>query len=138
MLVMLQGDLGTALIMLMIAATLLILARVPFNYLMTIGLAGLVIVFLLIVGSDHRRERFAVFFNPDASLQDSGLQVYQAKIAIGSGGFFGLGYGMSRQKFSYIPEVSSDSVFPIIAEELGFIGSAGLICLILLICWLNG
>ena len=135
-LVLLQGDLGTAIIMIVIAGILLILAKVPTQYLIMIGLLGLALVTILIASASHRRERIAVFWNPDKHTDDRiGTQVYQSKIAVGSGGMWGLGYGKSRQKFSYLPEVNSDSVFPIIGEELGFAGTTFLIVLIILICW---
>jgi cell division protein FtsW len=135
-LVLLQGDLGTGTIMIVIVAFLLVMGKIPTRYLMTIGLIGLVLVTILIAVKETRRQRIEVFWNPDNHTQDDiGSQIYQSKIAVGSGGFWGLGYGKSRQKFSYLPEVNSDSVFPIIGEELGFVGAVFLITLVILICW---
>ena len=135
-LVLLQKDLGTALIMIVIVGVLLVLAKVPGQYLLTVGLISALLITVLIAGTAHRRERVMVFWNPEAHTDDDiGLQVTQSKIAVGSGGFWGVGYGKSRQKFSYIPEINSDSVFPIIGEEMGFLGSVFLITLIVLICW---
>jgi cell division protein FtsW len=122
--------------MIVIVAFLLVMGKIPTRYLMTIGLIGLVLVTILIAVKETRRQRIEVFWNPDNHTQDDiGSQIYQSKIAVGSGGFWGLGYGKSRQKFSYLPEVNSDSVFPIIGEELGFVGAVFLITLVILICW---
>lgn len=135
-LVLLQGDLGTAIIMIVMVAILLILAKVPTQYLVVIGLIGLTLVTIMIASAKHRRDRIAVFWSPEQhTTDDIGAQIYQSKIAVGSGGFWGLGYGKSRQKFAYLPEVNSDSVFPIIGEELGFVGVTFLIILVVLICW---
>ncbi|OGH89494.1 MAG: hypothetical protein A2537_01845 [Candidatus Magasanikbacteria bacterium RIFOXYD2_FULL_36_9] len=71
--------------------------------------------------------------HPELDPQGIGYQINQAFLAVGSGGFWGLGIGQSRQKFQYLPEVNSDSIFAIFAEETGFLFSAGLIVLILLI-----
>ena len=70
------------------------------------------------------------FLNPELDPQGIGYQINQALLAVGSGGFFGLGFGQSRQKFAYLPEVIGDSIFAIIAEELGFIISLSLIFLL--------
>lgn len=135
-LVLLQGDLGTAMIMIVIIGILLILGKVPTPYLLIMGLIGITIVSILIFGVKHRQERVLVFWDPEKYAQkDFGVQVQQSKIAVGSGGLWGRGYGKSRQKFSYLPEVNSDSVFPIIGEELGFVGTTFLVGLIILICW---
>lgn len=135
-LILLQKDLGTALIILCIVAVLLVLGKVPLRYLMTVGLLSLFLVVVMIAGTEHRRERIMVFWSPEKHTNDDiGFQIFQSKIAVGSGGVWGVGYGNSRQKFSYIPEVNSDSVFPIIGEELGFIGSCFLIGLIILISY---
>jgi cell division protein FtsW len=67
------------------------------------------------------------------SRDGSGYQINQAYLAIGSGGFWGFGYNQSRQKFQYLPEVNADSIYAVIAEELGFIPAALLVFLVLLI-----
>ena len=74
-------------------------------------------------------DRFRCFFDPSYSPEDVCYQVDQSLIAIGSGGFWGKGFGNSRQKFSYLPEAQGDAIFPIIAEETGFVFSVTLVLL---------
>ncbi len=71
--------------------------------------------------------------NPEQNLQTTGYQANQAKIAIGSGGIWGVGYGQSTTKIHYLPEPLHDSIFAVIAEEFGFIGSITLISLLLML-----
>ena len=77
----------------------------------------------IILNKDYIRNRFRAFLSPnDPSIAESiGFQIKQALIAIGSGGFFGVGYGKSVQKFGYLPEVQADTIFAAMAEELGFV-----------------
>jgi cell division protein FtsW len=75
------------------------------------------------------------FLHPEIDPQGIGYHINQAFLAIGSGGWLGLGYGQSRQKFAYLPEVVGDSIFAVIAEELGFIITATLIVLFLILAW---
>src|SRR3989344_800404 len=78
-----------------------------------------------ILSSDYRRARLLTFLNPAESGDLSlGYHIRQIQIALGSGGLWGLGFGQSRQKFQYLPEVAADSIFAIIGEEFGFIGTA--------------
>ena len=98
-----------------------------------LGLSGVLalIVGFLIVMEPYRLERVKVFWDPSHDIEGSGYQINQALIAAGSGGFWGRGFGLSRQKFSYLPEPIGDSIFAIVAEELGFIGAAVLLSLFL-------
>lgn len=91
---------------------------------MAAGLGGL---FILIKISPYRAARFTTFLHPELDPQGIGYHINQAFLAIGSGGFFGRGFGLSRQKFQYLPEVIGDSIYAVIAEELGFIFSALLV-----------
>jgi len=75
------------------------------------------------------------FLHPELDPLGIGYHINQALLAIGSGGFFGRGYGLSRQKFLYLPEVVSDSIFAIIAEELGFLFGVGLVLLFAGLAW---
>jgi cell division protein FtsW len=76
-----------------------------------------------------------VFINPNYDPQGSGYQLRQALIAIGSGGILGRGFGMSRQKFQYLPEPVGDAIFAVFAEEFGFIGAVLLLVLFILFAW---
>lgn len=95
--------------------------------------AGLLITVLGIViyMTPYRMLRVETFFHPEKNAQTSGYQVNQAKMAIGSGGLLGIGYGQSKTKIKYLPEPLADSIFAVVGEELGFIGSLTVISLIL-------
>jgi len=132
-LVLLQPDLGTMLILGAISFFMLFYAKVPWSYLIILGLLGLVVFIAMVAMKPYRMERLDMFMHPELDPQGVGYQVNQAFLAVGSGGFWGLGYGHSRQKYQYLPEVNADSIFAVIAEEMGFIISIGLIFLIFLI-----
>lgn len=124
----LQKDLGSTIIFVLSAASLFLISGGSL-----LKLAGTVILatfagFILIITSQYRRNRFAAFFNPFSDPQGFTYHISQILIALGSGGLFGLGLGQSRQKF-YIPEVTTDSIFAIVGEELGFVGGLVLILL---------
>lgn len=91
--------------------------------------------FLLIRMAPYRMQRFLVFLQPDMDPLGIGFQLRQSLLAIGSGGIFGKGLGMSTQKFGFLPQAMGDSVFPILGEEIGIVGCAILIGLFLLLFW---
>lgn len=97
-----------------------------------IGVAG-VTVFAFAV--DYTRRRIDIWRNPAAFPQDGGWQTLQGMRAIGSGGFFGLGLGNSRQKFSYVSQPQNDFIYTIVCEELGFIGAVAVIVLFGILVW---
>lgn len=132
-LVAVQPDVGTLSIMLVILCAMLFEAHVPKKYLVVLGVIALVVFTFMVFLKPYRMQRITIFMHPELDPQGVGYQINQAFLAVGSGGFWGLGIGQSRQKFQYLPEVNSDSIFAIIAEETGFLISAGLIVLILLI-----
>ncbi len=135
LLIVMEPDVGTLSILVMIVFMLLYIGAVPKRYLLVLGLIGVVGFFGLIIAAPYRTERLTIFLHPELDPQGIGYQMNQAFLAVGSGGFWGLGFGHSRQKFQYLPEASADTIFAIIAEENGFIVSIGLIVLILLITW---
>ena len=126
-LVMQEPDLGTALVIALIAGTMYMVAGASWGQLSGLVLAGVAGVLLLIKVAPYRLKRLLTFLNPSADPLGAGYHINQALLAIGSGGIFGLGYGHSRQKYNFLPEPSSDSIFAIIGEELGLIGSVFLV-----------
>lgn len=94
---------------------------------------GLVGLGILIASSPYRLQRVMTYLDPTADLMGSGFQRNQALIALGSGGVFGVGYGNSVSKFNYLPEPLSDSIFAVIGEELGFVGSLVLLSAFLML-----
>ncbi|MFA6428297.1 MAG: FtsW/RodA/SpoVE family cell cycle protein [Candidatus Buchananbacteria bacterium] len=127
-LVALQPDFGTMSIFLLMGATLYFVAGARYRHLAVLATVGLVLVGGLLLTSSHAKQRLQTFLNPaTVESQDQGYQLRQAMIGIGSGGLLGRGLGYSRQKFQYLPEVTGDSIFAVIGEEMGFLFSAGLI-----------
>ena len=90
---------------------------------------GVIAIIGLVIAAPYRMKRISAFLDPFSDTQGFTYHISQVLIALGSGGLVGLGLGQSRQKFEYIPEVTTDSIFAIIGEELGFVGGFLLICL---------
>lgn len=125
----LQKDLGSTIVFAATAATVYFAAGGSiWHFILSIPAAALSL-FLLIFTSGYRSRRILAFLDPFSDTQGFTYHISQVLIALGSGGLFGLGLGHSRQKFSYIPEVNTDSIFAIIGEEMGFFGGIVLIAL---------
>jgi cell division protein FtsW len=118
-----QSDLGSAAVMVAMLGLMTYAVGLPMKKLLLIGGLILIIGTVAILSSSYRRERLNTFLHPNANCQASGYQACQALISVGSGGLFGLGLGYSVQAYGYQPEASNDSIFAIIAEKFGFIGS---------------
>lgn len=129
-LVMLQPDLGTAIVIIFSAVLTYYISGANIFYLISVGFMGILSGLALIFTSAYRKERLLTFFNPARDPLGSSYHIKQALIAIGSGGLWGLGLGQSRQKYQFLPQVTTDSIFAVIAEEIGFFG-AGLVILAL-------
>lgn len=125
----LQRDLGSSLVFVATAVMIYFMAGGPMWHFALILPLGLLALLGLIFTSGYRSKRILAFLDPFSDPQGFSYHISQVLIALGSGGLFGLGLGQSRQKFEYIPEVSTDSIFGIIGEELGFFG--GLVLIIL-------
>ncbi|MCD4705735.1 putative lipid II flippase FtsW [bacterium] len=121
-LIMFQPDLGTAIIVGLSAFVVYFLAGAKKSHLALIIAGGIAFssVFLKFA-PNYQKDRLLSFLNPQFDIQGIGYHINQAFLAIGSGGWFGIGFGQSKQKFLYLPEVIGDSIFAIIAEEIGFI-----------------
>jgi cell division protein FtsW len=129
-LIILQPDFGTALIIIFIAVGMYLIAGASWWHLFAMAVVGGGGIALFIFKAKYRMDRLLVFLKSDTDPLGVGYHLQQALIAIGSGGIFGLGLGKSRQKFEYLPEIAGDSIFAIMAEELGFIICALFILLI--------
>ncbi len=125
----LQRDLGSAIVFVATASLLYFASGAPLWQILVSIPTGLSALAVLIFTSSYRSKRILAFLDPFSDPQGSTYHILQVLIALGSGGWLGLGLGHSRQKFEYIPEVSTDSIFAIVGEELGFLGSFFLICL---------
>jgi len=127
-----QPDISTLAVILFVAFLIYFLDESPFwHSFLTISIAIAILLFLIYL-APYRMERFLTFFEPGFDPMGAGFQVKQAQISIGSGGLFGKGFGMSKQKFGLLPHPMSDSIFAIFAEEGGFLGSLILIFLFLI------
>jgi len=130
-----QPNIGTLAIIFLMAVLVYFSSGTPLwqsILVISIGAGGL---FTLIKIAPYRFARFSVFLNPETDPLGIGYQIKQALIAVGSGGILGLGLGLSRQKFGFLPQSIGDSIFAIFAEEGGFIGAIILISLFLIFLW---
>ncbi|OIO19240.1 MAG: putative lipid II flippase FtsW [Candidatus Magasanikbacteria bacterium CG_4_9_14_0_2_um_filter_41_10] len=132
-LVILQPDIGTVSILFAILYAMLYFGRAKYSHLAMLAMAGIILFFIMIWAAPYRAARFITFLHPELDPQGQGYHINQAFLAIGSGGVFGLGLGHSQQKFAYLPEVHADSIFAVMAEELGFIVSTGFLILLVYI-----
>lgn len=132
-LVVLEPDIGTAAIFAMILLGMLFGAGASLRYLGALLAAGAVSLWILIKAAPYRAARIITFLNPSYDPQGIGYHINQALLAIGAGGMFGYGLGFSRQKHNYLPEPIGDSIFAVMAEELGFARIIFLVLLFLLV-----
>jgi cell division protein FtsW len=128
-LVVIEPDLGTAIVISLTLAAILVAAGVKIRHLVTIAgvLAFLALVFALV--EPYRRARLTSFLHPWSDTTGAGFQSVQAMIAIGSGGPFGVGLGQSVQKLFYLPEAHTDMILAVIGEEVGFVGISAVLFL---------
>ncbi len=126
-LVLVEPDLGTAIAIAIMAAAVLVVAGTRLSTLAGTAALGTFVVLAAIWVEPYRRERILSFLDPWQDPQGAGFQSVQAMLALGSGGFFGVGLGESVQKVYYLPEASTDMIFAIIGEELGLIGAFGVL-----------
>lgn len=128
----LQPDLGTLTVILATSGFMFFIGGGKFKQIAILFLLGAVLLAALAFLKPHAMSRIMVFIDPSLDPQGIGYQMKQSLIAIGSGGIFGRGFGMSIQKFNYLPEPVGDSIFAVFAEEFGFAGSLFLVTLFLL------
>lgn len=133
-LIMLEGDLGTTIVVGAITGTLFFIAGARLIHTLALmGSAALAFVVLLATGDQYRVDRLTSFLNAESDPQGVGFHTLQLLVAFGSGGIDGLGLGVSRQKFFYVPGSHTDGVLAIIGEELGFIGTCMVIGLFMVL-----
>ncbi|PJA46191.1 putative lipid II flippase FtsW [Candidatus Uhrbacteria bacterium CG_4_9_14_3_um_filter_50_9] len=135
LLMILQPDVGTMSVIAAMSLVVYFVAGAPLKYIFGLVAAGVAGLGLLITAAPYRAARFTTFLHPELDPQGIGYHINQALLAIGSGGLFGVGYGHSRQKFQYLPEVSGDSIFAIIGEELGMVVAVLTVLLFLFFLW---
>ncbi|MET0964923.1 MAG: putative lipid II flippase FtsW [Nakamurella sp.] len=133
-LIMLQPDLGTTVALTIVFMAVLFFAGAPWWTFASLAAAGVAAFFYLAISADYRLARLLSFINPEAH-PDSSYQLLQSLYGLGNGGWFGVGLGQSRAKWSYLPNADSDFIFAIIGEELGLIGAGVLLLLFALLAY---
>jgi cell division protein FtsW len=130
-----QPDIDVLLLLSTTVALLFFVARMRYSDAgILIGIGCILFTFVLFT-QPHAQERVRTYLNPSSDILGSGYQIRQSIIAVGSGGMFGRGFGQSIQKFGYLPEPIGDSIFAVMAEEFGFIGSLILLSLYSALAW---
>ena len=134
-LIVMQPDLGTSVDIVLIMTAILFVAGLSWKWLLVGLAAALPALFLLIAHVSYRQARMMAFLHPESDPQGAGFQLLQSLIAVGSGGFTGVGLMESKQKLFYLPEAHTDFIYAVICEELGFIGAALVIALFAVYGW---
>lgn len=122
-LILLEPDKGTVLVICVTMAIMLFVAGIPAQYVLGALLVGIAIIAALAFKDDYSRRRIAIMGNPWLDPDDTGYQLIQGLYAFASGGIFGVGLGSGRQKYSYLPEAHNDFIFAVLGEELGLVGT---------------
>ncbi len=130
-----QPDTGTLGLIFLIALAIFFASGANLLHIASLFFLGGVFLVVLVKIAPYRLQRFLVFINPEHDPQGFGYQMTQALLALGSGGFFGVGLGQSRQKFNYLPEPVTDSIFAVLGEELGMIGAVVVVSLFIFVAW---
>jgi cell division protein FtsW len=129
LLIVVEPDLGTTLVIAFSVTALLIAAGIPARHLGLIALIAGVAVIMLVMAQPYQRARLTSFLHPWSSKSTAGFQAVQGQIAVGSGGVVGVGLGKSVQKIFYLPEAQTDFILAVIGEELGVLGIFGVVFL---------
>ena len=130
-----QPDLGSALVLCLSVMVVLAVAKTKASHLLAVGATGAVAALFFALLAPYRRARIFSFIDPWKTPRGAGYQVIQSYIALGTGNFKGLGLGMSRQKFMYLPNAHTDFIFSIVGEELGMAGTITVVCLVALLAY---
>lgn len=128
-----QPDFGNLMLIVAPAFVMLAVSAVPMRFVFGLGATGLLAMTALAMSADYRKARLLGFLDPFANAQGTGLQAVQSMVALGTGGFFGVGLGQSRARWSLLPNAHTDFIFAIIGEETGFAGAAIVITLFALL-----
>lgn len=135
LLVLRQPDMGSALLLGAVTIVVLFLAGARVFHLAGVAVAAVPVMALAVAVADYRLARVVAFLDPWRDPQGSGFHIIQSLLAFGSGGILGVGLGASRQKFFYLPERHTDFIFAILGEELGLLGTIGLLVLFALLAY---
>lgn len=131
-----QPDIGTLIVVTLISLGVYFVAGVNLKHFLLVLLVIVLAVAALVIFKQYRFDRIKAFLNPSIDPQGTSYQINQSFISIGSGGLFGVGFSQGTQKAGFLPEAVGDSVFAVIAEELGFVGATGTIVMFLALCFI--
>ncbi len=134
-LVLFEPDMGTAVVLLLVTTLVLFAAGLNWRYLMGTAGAGAALLPVMLWLEPYRMKRVFGFLHPEENLQGTNFQLFQSKIALGSGGVLGSGLALGQQKWLFLPESHTDFIFAVIGEEIGLIGTVGVLVLFLLFFW---
>jgi cell division protein FtsW len=123
LLIAMEGDFGNALMIGLITVGLLFAAGAPMRLFALTGVLGLVATWLAMLAAPYRMERVTAWLDPSADRLGAGWQVSQGQLALGTGGYWGVGLGASREKWGSLPEAHTDFIFSVVGEELGLVGT---------------
>ena len=132
-LLVLEPHLSASIIILGVTAAMMFMGGTSIKWFFILGAAAVLALGIMAFGMDYSSDRISAWLDPFADSSDTGYQIVQSLYSIGSGGLSGLGLGQSRQKNLYLPEEHNDFIFAVVCEELGFIGSAAILCLFALL-----
>jgi len=134
-LIFIQPDLGSAATLVLIGCVMLYIAGVRLRYFAALALPAALLLYHAVTAAAYRRDRIEAFLNPYADPRGSGYQVIQSLIAVGTGGFSGLGLMEGRQKLFYLPYPASDFIYAVIGEEGGLLGAGAVLLGYVLLLW---
>ncbi|MBN1254454.1 MAG: putative lipid II flippase FtsW [Deltaproteobacteria bacterium] len=135
LLVILEPDMGTAILMGLLTMVLLFVGGTRFSYLLTVPLIAAPGIYLFITHFQYGYRRLMAFLNPWQDMHGMGFQIIQSFVALGSGGLWGVGLGDGKQKLFFLPAAHTDFILAIVGEEMGFIGIMVAIILFTLLIW---
>ena len=135
LLIVIEPDLGSAVMVLAAAAVMLFVAGLRFRYLGAALGCGVLFVALAILAHPYRIERIRTFLDPGSDPRGTGFQLAQSRLAVGSGGLTGVGFGMGQQKAYYLPAPHTDFIFSVVGEEFGLFGTLTLLSAVGLVAW---
>ena len=134
-LVLLEGDVGNVIILAAIAGAILFAAGAPLRLFVVLGALGVAAIGALSIAAPYRMSRFTAWLDPQADRLGDGWQLIQGQYALGTGGWWGVGLGASREKWGSLPEAHTDFIFPVIGEELGLVGTLAVLGLFAVIAF---
>jgi cell division protein FtsW len=137
LLVLLQPDMGTAVVLSCVGLSVLFASGVSFRPILKVGLGLGVVAVVVSLVEPYRRERLLTFLDPGAHASGSGYQVVQSLIGLGSGHLVGLGLGNGTEKWGFLPNPHSDFIFSVIGQELGLAGTLLVVVLVGTLCWVG-